>query len=118
VKHDYKQNKKEKTMTIVADIISGSYDSELDSIRAAISHRQSATRSAYAAVTMAELLVGDKVVLREISPKYMIGKGATVVGKRRTKLEVKLDTACGRFSKDTPIVVPASCVEKLEVHDD
>ena len=38
---------------------------------------------------------------------------ATVTGKRRTKLEVTLDIACGRFGKNTPIVVPASCVEKV-----
>ena len=100
-------------MTIVTDIISGVYDSELNSIQEAIRQRRKLTKSAHAAVTMTELKIGDKIVLKEISPKYMIGMAATVTGKRRTKLEVTLDIACGRFGTTTPIVVPASCVEKV-----
>ena len=105
-------------MTIVNDITRGIYDAELDSIQAAARQRKKLNNSAHAAVTMAKLQVGDRVVLKEIRPKYMMGQGATVIGKLRTKLEVKLDIACGRFGKDTPITVPASCVEKLEAHDD
>lgn len=100
-------------MTIVTDIISGVYDSELDSIREAVAQRRKLTKSAHAAVKMTTISIGDKIVLKEISPKYMIGMAATVTGKRRTKLEVTLDIACGRFGKNTPIVVPASCVEKV-----
>jgi len=102
----------EKTMTIVTDIISGVHDSELDSIREAVNQRRKLTKSAHAAVTMTTISIGDKIVLKEISPKYMIGETATVTGKRRTKLEVKLDSPVGRFGGGT-IVVPASCVEKV-----
>ena len=101
-------------MTIVTDIISGVHDSELDSIREAVNQRQKLTQAAHAAVTMTSISVGDKIVFKDIRPKYMIGKIATVTAKRRTKLEVKLDgdQPVGRFGTST-VVVPASCVEKV-----
>jgi hypothetical protein len=102
----------EKTMTIVTDILSGVHDSELDSIRESVNQRQKLTQAAQAAVTMTSISVGDKVVFKDIRPKYMIGEIATVIGKRRTKLEVKLDSPVGRFGEST-VVVPASCVEKV-----
>jgi hypothetical protein len=99
-------------MTIVTDILSGVHDSELDSIREAVNQRQKLTQSAQAAVTMTSISVGDKIVFKDIRPKYMIGEIATVTGKRRTKLEVKLDNPVGRFNGGI-VVVPASCVEKV-----
>jgi hypothetical protein len=99
-------------MTIVTDILSGVHDSELDSIRESVNQRQKLTQAAQAAVTMTSISVGDKIVFKDIRPKYMIGETATVIGKRRTKLEVKLDSPVGRFGEST-VVVPASCVEKV-----
>jgi hypothetical protein len=99
-------------MTIVTDIISGVHDSELDSIREAVHERRKLTQNETAAKNLIEIIVGDKIVLKDISPKYMIGAIATVTGKRRTKLEVKLDSPVGRFGEST-VVVPASCVEKV-----
>ena len=99
-------------MTIVSDIISGVYDSELESIREAVHSRGNLLQNETAAKNLIEISVGDKVVFKDIRPKYMIGEIATVIGKRRTKLEVKLDSPVGRFGEST-VIVPASCVEKV-----
>ena len=99
-------------MTIVTDIISGVHDSELDSIREAVKQRHKLKQNETAAKNFIEISVGDKIVFKDIRPKYMIGKIATVTAKRRTKLEVKLDRPVGRYGEST-VVVPASCVEKV-----
>ena len=99
-------------MTIASDIISGVYDSELDSIQHAVPERRELAQAEMAANNLIEISIGDKIVFKDIRPKYMIGEIATVTGKRRTKLEVKLDSPVGRFGEST-VVVPASCVEKV-----
>jgi hypothetical protein len=102
----------EKTMTIVTDIISGVHDSELDSIREAVNQRYKLKQNETAAKNLIEISVGDKIVFKDISPKYLNGSIATVTGKRSKKLEVKLDRPVGRYGEST-VVVPASCVEKV-----
>jgi hypothetical protein len=77
-----------------------------------VNQRYKLKQNETAAKNLIEISVGDKIVFKDIRPKYMIGETATVIGKRRTKLEVKLDSPVGRFGEST-VVVPASCVEKV-----
>lgn len=96
---------------LVSDIISGKHDAELDEISNAISQRKKLTRSQNTAMAMATIKIGDIVVLKNLSPKYVNGLKAEVKGKKRTKLSVQLvDGPVGRFSGG-PVNVPASCVD-------
>jgi len=95
---------------LVADIISGKHDAELDEIINAVSQRKKLTRSQNVAMAMATIKIGDIVVLKNLSPKYVNGLKAEVKGKKRTKLSVELvDGPVGRFGGI--VTVPASNVD-------
>lgn len=99
-------------MGLLEDIISGKHDSELDELSEVIRQRKKLTRSQNTALAMATIKVGDIVVLKNLSPKYVNGLKAEVIEKKRTKCAVKLvDGAVGRFSGR--VTVPASCMEKV-----
>ena len=98
-------------MSILTEILTGDHDAQLDAIVDAVKQRRKASRNAAATINLASIAVGDRVVLKDVSPKYMIGQTATVVDKRRTKIEVRLDNPVGRFSDVLGLVVSASCVE-------
>jgi hypothetical protein len=63
--------------------------------------------------------VGDKVRFNNsCGTRYLVGHTAQVVGMKRTKIVVKLDTPMGRFARHTPtgvesasITVPISIVD-------
>jgi hypothetical protein len=113
-------------MTIASDIISGVYDSELDSIQHAVPERRELAQAEMAANNLIEISIGDKIVFKDIRPKYMNGYIATVTGKRKKKLEVKLHLPDGTYMTHRNRIdrvfhgagyggqffVPACCVEK------
>jgi hypothetical protein len=99
-------------MTLTSDILSGKYDNDLNTIAEAVRQRETLTRKAAAAVTMASIEPGDTVVLKDISPKYLIGAKAKVIRKRQTRLECELLKDHGRYRAGFPVGIPVACVEK------
>lgn len=99
-------------MSLIAEILGGSHDNSLRDIISAARQRTKLVEASNTAVKMFDLKVGDKVRLKDLSPKYMNGVECVITGKKRTKFEVKLDQPVGRFS-GTGLTVPASCVEKV-----
>lgn len=81
-------------MNIIADIIAGAYDDQIDAITDAARSRRNALRTAQAHT----LKEGDVVVLSGLSPKYINGKRATVVAVKRTRVTVIPVEPVGKFS--------------------
>jgi hypothetical protein len=107
-----RKGEREIIMGLVADIINGNHDSELSEITDAVNHRKKLKRSQTTAIAMATIVVGDIVILKGLTPKYVNGLKAKVVGKKQTKLNVTLvDGPVGRFGGSC--TVPASCVDKV-----
>lgn len=102
-------------MSLAVDIINGKYDEELDTIQEAVRQRIRLNRSTEALTNMVEIKIGDTVRFLNIRPKYMVGQEAVVVGKKVSKLVVRLKQPTGRFNGDT--TVPASCVELVQKGD-
>jgi len=98
-------------MTVVEQIINGDLDGELDSIKEALRQRRKLKSSQKTAMAMITINVGDIVVLKNLTPKYVNGERAKVVKKNRTKFQVKLDKPVGRFG--TLVTVPASCLDRV-----
>ncbi len=88
-------------------IVSGAYDKDFNRIEDAIKIRKLATR--------ANLSVGTKVTLTNISPKYMVGLTGTITGKLKTTATVALDRPelAGRFSQGSIVRVPMNCLEEI-----
>ena len=108
----YANKTKGNSMTIVEQIINGDHDAELQSIVEAVRERKKLNRSKNTAIAMVSMKVGDIVVLKNLSPKYVNGLKAKIVEKKRTKFAVTLvDGSVGRFSGR--VTVPASCMEKV-----
>jgi hypothetical protein len=98
-------------MSLELDILKGVHDKDLKEIIAARSRHQILTQT-NAAVTLAELEIGQRVRFLQIRPAYMVGQTGIVIKKQRTKLVVQLDSPMRRFDTG-PITVPASCVELM-----
>ncbi len=110
--------------TMVSKITSGELDGQLDMMMAAINLRKAMlgkpTQSFMPPVvqrpqskSVYEFQIGDRVRFnKEANPKYLIGTEATVTGRRRTKVTIKLDAAAGRFRGDK-IVCPTSIIDKV-----
>jgi hypothetical protein len=96
---------------MIAEILSGEHDSELEGILEAVHQRRKLMRGATKAVAFATLQIGDKVRLKGLRPKYVNGSTAEVVDKKRTKLVVVLDKPTGRFMGR--VTVPADCLDKI-----
>lgn len=58
------------------------------------------------------LRIGDRVMLRNIKPKYLSGQLATVKGGSGNKIEVELDQQVGRYGRK--VRVARTCLEKIE----
>jgi ribosomal protein L21E len=100
-------------MSLLADIIDGKHDGELSEITEAIRQRKKLNSSKNTAKAMATIKVGDVVVLRNLSPKYINGCTGKVMSKKRTKFAVRLDDGqyTGRFGLN--VNVPATCIDKV-----
>jgi hypothetical protein len=108
------------TLTVEAvktAISSGLFDSELGAISTELEARREVVR---ASKKPTDFGVGDKVRFNNnCGTRYLVGHTARVVGMKRTKIVVKLDTPMGRFvrvdasgkAESASITVPISLVD-------
>jgi hypothetical protein len=75
--------------TVLSGLISGAYDDHLDGLVEAAGDR----RKALASSKFYTVKIGDTGTLENVNPKYLNGAPFTVVSKRRSKIEIKLDQA-------------------------
>jgi len=89
------------TDTLVSEITSGTYDSDLIKLKEAIDARLKASR---ATRTIADFNIGDTVVFNDLTAtRYMVGRKATVTGMKQKKITVRLETPVGRFAHINPV---------------
>lgn len=101
---------------VSAAITSGALDDDLGKLNTMITARLSQLR---AVKKPADFGIGDKVRFNEnCGTRYLIGHTATVVGRKKVKLVVKLDSPTGRFVRMTPtgpesasVTVPIAIVD-------
>ena len=87
--------------TLVTEITSGTYDSDLIKLKDAIDARLKANR---ASRTLADFNIGDTVVFNDLTAtRYMVGLKATVTGMKQKKITVRLETPVGRFAHINPV---------------
>ena len=99
-------------MSLIAEIRRGQHDEDLDDLLLAIQGR----KKSIGVRNFSAIPVGSKVrFVPTIRPTYLRGMEATVVGKKVSKLIVRLDSPVGRFRGD--IRVPGSLVEPVEVEE-
>src|SRR6185503_3301283 len=96
-------------MSILKDIRNGLHDEFLEEIQREVQQR----RQVLGRMQFAGLAVGSRVrFIQTIRPTYLRGMEATVVGKKVSKLVVRLASPVGRFRGD--IRVPAALIEPVE----
>jgi hypothetical protein len=89
------------TQEILDAINSGSLDSDLGKIKDAVDSRATKAR---AALTINDYNIGARVRFNESTgTRYMVGQYATISGKNRTKVTVRLETPMGRFARVNPV---------------
>lgn len=101
---------------ILEQISSGALDKDLGTLSTAVQTRLDAVRST---MSNRDFGIGDRVRFNNYcGTRYLIGETATVVGRKKIKLVVKLDKPSGRFVRMTPsgpesasITVPISIVD-------
>jgi hypothetical protein len=82
---------------ILDAITCGAYDSDLGKIKEAVASRLPAARKA---LSIDDYNIGSRVRFNESTgTRYMVGQYATVSGKNRTKVTVRLETPMGRFAR-------------------
>jgi hypothetical protein len=102
--------------TVLEQINSGALDTNLGEISTAVQRRIDTIRPA---LSTSDFGIGDKVRFNNsCGTRYLIGHTATVVGRKKVKIVVKLDAPTGRFVRMTPsgpesaqITVPISIVD-------
>lgn len=95
---------------IIDAILGGAHDDRLDLITETVRER----KQLLAKRLVSQISIGDRVRIKAVSPKYLIGYEATVTGVgSRDQLVIKLDYPVGRFT-DRPFACPASVLEKVE----
>lgn len=102
---------------IIEQIKSGALDKHLGAISTALQDRLTTIRST---MKNTDFGVGDRVrVNSNCGTRYLIGHYATVVGRKKVKLLIKLDKPVGRFARVLPdgkvesstVTVPISIVD-------
>jgi hypothetical protein len=94
--------------SLTTAIFSGEYDDQFDLIVEAIKER----KKTLAKQKLFTLVVGDKVRLVNVSPKYLDGAVGTITGRKGQKFLVALDEAIGRFNTE-PLAASPAILEKL-----
>lgn len=97
-------------------ISSGDYDADLDIISQAVNERLMKNR---ASRKNADFGIGDRVKFNDFcGTKYLRGHTAKVVGKKKTKVVVRLEAPTGRFVRIGPngpesvdVTVPPSIID-------
>ncbi len=72
---------------VITSIIKGEADENLDGVAAAVRDRQ----KAMASITLHTIAPGTRVRLGNLRPKYMVGATGTVLYRKQTRIQVKLD---------------------------
>lgn len=103
---------------ILDAIKSGAYDSDLGKIKEAVASRLPEARKA---LSIDDYNIGSRVRFNESTgTRYMVGQYATISGKNRTKVTVRLETPMGRFARVNPttgtvesanVTVPISIID-------
>lgn len=89
------------TTTLIASIVAGQFDDDLDAIAKSIEDRRKSLRKGR---SLNDFGVGDRVKFNELTgTRYMVGQYATVISKNRTKVVVRLETPTGRFARVNPV---------------
>jgi hypothetical protein len=93
-------------------------DSDLGKIKNAVDSRSPKAR---ASLTINDYDIGARVRFNESTgTRYMVGQYATISGKNRTKVTVRLETPMGRFARVNPgtgkvessnVTVPISIID-------
>lgn len=87
------------------DLRIGVYDEFLDDIQALIKLRRKQVADNF----VQDLKIGDTVVINSgVSPKYLAGAKAEVVGFNKTRLQVSLFEDVGKFRAGRTITCPPS----------
>jgi hypothetical protein len=96
---------------VIGAIIDGVTDDRLDALFDAIKNR----RKAIATKTLLTTQVGARVRITDIRPAYLVGAEGEVVGRKNSRLSVKLDNPAiaMRFTRDGVLQVPAGCVQVI-----
>jgi hypothetical protein len=95
-------------MSLLSEVRRGVHDEDLDDLLLAIQAR----KKSIGIQNFSEIPVGSRVrFVPTIRPTYLRGIEATVVGKKVSKLIVRLDNPVGRYHGD--IRVPGSLVEPV-----
>lgn len=98
---------------ILTQIYNGDFDDRLDLLGAAVKARRSLLRASGNIIAIAALDIGDAVRLKNISPKYMVGKTAVIVGKGRSRFQVRVDNPPTNGKFGGIVTVPATSVERV-----
>ena len=93
--------------TVIANIMKGEYDSDLDAIRDAVRAR----RKTAAQGLFYELEVGDPIIIKNCNPKYLIGRRGKVMRKLQKRVVIDLDERAGKWHRG--IRIPMEMLEKV-----
>jgi len=94
---------------ILEQINSGTLDKDLGALGTAVQDRLTKIRST---MKNSDFGLGDKVRFNNsCGTRYLIGQTATVVGRKKVKLVVKLDKPTGRFAR----IMPNGSIESASV---
>lgn len=105
-------------MDIIVQIEAGIHDKDLVAMQHAVSARLASLRGG---MTISDFGIGDRIIFNSLcGTRYLIGETGQVVGKRRTKVVVKLDKPTGRFVRNTSegpvsadITVPTAIIDRV-----
>ena len=102
---------------LCSSILCGDYDNHLSRLSDAINERKKSIRTAAATEMKASLSVGDKVVIPNISPKYLEGAVAIVteLPSRGKKVVIRLAESRRKWEEGTEARVPATCLEPTDL---
>lgn len=107
--------------TLIAGIVHGDFDNDLDNISEAVRSRRKEANRKQAQINALTISPGARVVLKGLSPQYLNGITGEVVeppasarrGRRgKARLYVKTDDPRARRYSN-PLSVPANCVEAI-----
>jgi hypothetical protein len=114
-----KMNNLDLLMEMTTKIESGEFDKQLHIMKTSLEKRIEEIRGS---VSADDFLVDEKIRINEkCGTRYLIGQTGVVVGKRRTKITIRLDNPVGRFKRTTAngdiisaeVVVPTELVDRI-----
>lgn len=105
------------TLITACQFIMQASDTELDKILEVFNDRRKMLRMRQAADAKIKFSLGDTVMLRGLSPKYLDGTKVTIIGSAEKSFLVKLEPGASRRVVDrvggAAFKVPASCVMEV-----